>query len=204
MEAASLHYGVHRLLQHPMDIGAKLRRVHLGGLPLPDFQAVFEKISQPALGLQVNLGGRKVQALSVKALNLLPLHRSQIEGQLLQNPIIILRQAQVLCLGLTIAACQVGGGLLGVCQGCPQTFPGGKHAPCQLRQSAADEGGLSAGAGDPHGLPAAAEYPVNLSELRLDALHGTAGEGHSQAPQGITFPVGQNAGAAGIPRQAAF
>ena len=64
--------------------------------------------------------------------------------------------------------------------------------------------GLSAGAERPEALGSGGQGLVNFGKFRLEALHGSAGQGHAQFPQGTALLVRQYAAAASVAREFSF
>ena len=187
-----------------MDIGSEFRRVDGGFLPLLHPKAILEEVGQAALRLPVDLRGGKIQRRAVEFANGFPLHLSEA----VVPPMAGFR--------ICIPDVQPPGGVPGVPPGevRPRFRPirRGKAQGIfhlllparKLAQTAIDEGRLVAGAEHADGRHSAAEAAVNLRKFRLHALHGAAGEGHAQLPEGDPLLIGQDTGGTGIAGELAF
>ena len=94
VEATLFHDLPGGVFQYRVDVRTEFCRIDGCFLPLLGTHAVLQEIGHPALGLPVDLGGRKIQRLAVKSVNLLFFHLSDGKIRLGSNILIFLFQSQ--------------------------------------------------------------------------------------------------------------
>lgn len=171
------------MLQHRMDVSAEFHGIHRGLPALLGFQAVLQEIEQPALSEPVDLRSGQPQSPAIQARDVFRLQAAHLEIPPTAHFVEFRLQAQLFRNFPGIGPQKESRRFHRVRDGRIRFLP---DQSGHFSQAGMEVRGLSAGAERPEALSPGGQGLVNFGKFRLEALHGSAGQGNAQFPQGTT------------------